>query len=152
VKSWSGLAVVFACLSLDEFCQIHELATAPVHRLLPAGGAFAFAWIIPGIAFVAIIGAIYWRFVFALPARIRWLAITSAAMFVGGAIGCEMIGSYIFSHAQGPSLLFDMEVVVEEVLEMTGVAVWIYTLLCYLAHHIKPTPALQIDFGERLHE
>lgn len=128
---WGMLSVIFAYLSLDEFMMLHEqLARLP---FLPAKeGVFFYAWVIPGLVIVAVFGALYTRFFWALPTRSKvWFA-ASGALFVGGAIGVEMMGGLYASQHGEISFTKAMIIAVEETFEMSGVALFIYALLDYL--------------------
>ena len=100
-RYWFGLSAIFLYLAYDEAARVHERLNGPMQNLFDASGALTFAWVIPAIVFVTMIGAIYLRFVFALPPIVRALVCTSAVVFLSGAIGIEMIGAYI---ADNPKL------------------------------------------------
>lgn len=144
-RAWAILAVIFVCLSVDEFSEIHEMAHHAMHYFANPTGFFYFAWVIPAMLFVAVLGLVYARFILQLPARIRLLAIVSAVVFVTGAIGFEMIGARISELQDENSVAYDLGVAVEEFLEMSGVAIWIYALLLYLSNHARPAPELHVS-------
>ena len=58
---WAALAVIFFCLAFDERAMFHERTIIPLRNLLGLGGIFHFAWVLPGMAFVAIVGVAYNR-------------------------------------------------------------------------------------------
>jgi glucan phosphoethanolaminetransferase (alkaline phosphatase superfamily) len=130
-RSWLGLSGIFLVLSLDEVGSFHEILTVPVQGLLGTSGVLHFAWVVPAAVFVAIVAMIYVRWFFALPGRTRMLAAGAGVLFVGGALGMEMVGALIASRGDGDTVLYMISTTVEETLEMTGVLVWIYTLLDY---------------------
>jgi hypothetical protein len=78
-------------------------------------------------------GGCFVHFIFRLPRRVRNLTLLSALTYVGGALGCEMIGGLLRAAGAGPSSWqFRLEIVFEETLEMSGVSLWICTQLSYL--------------------
>jgi hypothetical protein len=97
---WLGLAMIFAFLAADEFCEWHEKLIGPLRRALHPTGALSFAWVIPYAALVTLVGG----------------------------IGMEMVGSKIFTVYGWHSLPFDAETMLEEFMEMFGVALFVYAL------------------------
>ena len=136
VKHWYGLVAIFLYLSMDEALAIHERAIEPLQTALNTGGLFYFAWVIPGAVAVAAVGLIYMRFVFAQTALVKWGMIVAGAFYVGGALGLEMVGGLLFE-VYGPGPQTDLVSMAEELAEMTGVIVVIYTLV---EHLLTPRP------------
>ncbi|MEW5930224.1 MAG: hypothetical protein AB1941_22425 [Gemmatimonadota bacterium] len=132
VLHWKVLALLFLGLSVDEAAALHELLIEPVRGALGAGGLFYFAWVVPALAALAVLGLAYLRFLAHLPPQTRRLFLAAAATFVGGAVGAEMAGgAWVESrgfHNAGSALLWT----VEESLEMVGVVVFVYALLRHL--------------------
>ncbi len=134
---WFFLSGLFFLLSVDEVATIHECAIEPMRRLIDAQGVLHYAWVIPGGIFVLIVGAIMSRFLIALPARTRNLFLTAGAVFVGGAIGVEMISAYhAYSHGE-KNLLYSLIITFEEAMEMLGVIIFIHASLEYLCESVK---------------
>jgi len=131
-NSWRCLALIFSLLAIDEACAIHELFTAPLRESFGLGGIFYYAWVIPGMLLVAILGVRFLKWLLGLPRSTRNLFLLAAVMFIGGAIGIELIGSYVDASGSRHTLLYRLLIAVEESLEMTGVAVFIFGLLGYM--------------------
>jgi hypothetical protein len=128
---WAFLGAMFLLMSYDEAAGLHEKLIEPLRDLLGAEGFFYYAWVIPGIILVVIIFAAYLPFLFHLPPLFRWLFMLSGAIYVGGAIGVEMIsGNYI--EAYGRDLTYRLITTVEESFEMLGAWLFIYSLMKYL--------------------
>jgi hypothetical protein len=142
-RHWWGLAGLFAYLSVDEMASLHErLADLPF--LPETTGLFHYAWVIPGMLLVALFAVAYLRFFWHLPARWKGLFAGAAVLFVGGALGIEMLGGlYASLHGElhfGHALILTAE----EGFELFGVALFVYAVLDYLqAHGI----ALQVRVG-----
>jgi hypothetical protein len=134
-RRWFVLGLIFFYLSIDESAYIHEMFTEPLQIALNTQGYLYFAWVLLGIAFVGIVGLAYARFVWKLPPQTRWRFILAGAIYVGGALGVEVISANEWFKADGTSLLFSAIGTVEEFMEMTGVIVFIYALLLYLADY-----------------
>lgn len=91
---WVGLAVIFVGLSVVETTVINDRLVRPSQELFsPTSGFLSFGWVIPGMILVAIFGLSYLRFFFDLPGRTRWLFLLAGGLYVGGALGFEMLGS-----------------------------------------------------------
>ncbi len=129
---WGALAFIFVMLSLDEIASIHERTNVPIRNALDLSGAFYFAWVVPAAILVLVFAILYLRFVLALPRRSRWLFVVAGAIFVSGALGVEMIGS-VYASAHGRNdLVYALIASGEEVLEMIGLATFIYALTDYI--------------------
>lgn len=117
---------------MDEASSTHELLTGPVRRLFQTSGFLYFAWVIPGIVLVITVAIIYWRFLLHLPVRTRWLFVVAAAVYIFGVIGVELVaGRYVELYGRN-SLTYSFLAMFEEILEMTGIIVFIHALLDYI--------------------
>lgn len=133
VWGWAILTIGFSVMSLDEAAQIHEGLFGKLLSQTQEGEAFGwhYSWYILYIPFVALLLAAYVPFLRALPRRFLWLFLASGALYVGGAIGFEILEAYLIG--QGVSVIgVMMNIAFEETLELTGVALFIYSLLLYL--------------------
>ena len=128
-RHWAGLAILFTLLSLDEAVQMHEMLRHPMHEWFDLRGIFLFAWVIP--VFFAVVGfaAVYLRFWLRLPSRTRALFFVSGVLYVGGALGLELAGGALAESHGFESLRYSAVMIVEEVMEMVGVALFLYALL-----------------------
>ncbi|MBW1712142.1 MAG: hypothetical protein JRJ59_03240 [Deltaproteobacteria bacterium] len=131
---WLILALIFLALSLDEAAWVHEKFTDRIREIFDLSGIFYYAWVLPAIFLVIGFGLAYLRFVLALAPRTRSLFILAAALSVGGGLILEMGGGWIESSYGAESLLFRLETVAEEALEMVGMTVFIYALLDHIRH------------------
>lgn len=129
---WTGLALVFLYLSMDEGAAIHEIASTPIEEGFGTSGFFAFGWLVVGIPCVVILGLLYTRFLLHLPSRTRKLFILAGAMYVGGAVGIEGISANQFDSGGGITFTYLAIATIEEYFEMTGIVIFIYGLLAYL--------------------
>jgi hypothetical protein len=134
---WALLAAIFLLLSIDETIQLHEQTITPLRLLFHGRGIFYFSWVIPALAFLFFLGLAYLKFFFALSKRMRLLFFVSGLLYVGGALGMELVGGYYAQlHGQnniGYALLANFE----EVLEMTGVLVFLYTLMSIIRSEFR---------------
>ncbi|MEP1216098.1 MAG: hypothetical protein ABJM11_21265 [Marinobacter sp.] len=129
-KTWLLLSVVFLFLSLDEFAAIHELLIKPLREAVDTGGLLYFAWVIPYALLVILLGIIIAPTLWRLGTRYRVLFGTSAAIFLTGAIGIEMLGGNYFESQGGEAdLTYRLFQTAEESLEFLGLIFLVYTLL-----------------------
>jgi hypothetical protein len=77
------------------------------------------------------------------------LFVLAAALYVGGALGTEMVEAvYVEAHGRG-TLAREAICCVEELLEMLGVVVFAYALLDYLRKHVG---TVEIGFADLANE
>jgi len=127
---WFLLAFIFVALSLDEAASLHELLGQPVNEALANDAIGRFAWLLPALVLLMILAVGYVRWFFALPRDTRRLSGAAAALFLGGSVGAEVAGG-LTHHEEGVSPLYLSLMTLEELLEMSGVAVWVYALARY---------------------
>lgn len=142
-KYWWLLSFVFLFLSLDESISIHEQMTMPLRTAFHFEGFLFLSWVIPAGILVALLGAVLMKFLFRLPPATRYLMICAGFVYIAGAVGVEMVGAnYMFLKNNPTDIGLDFTYILittfEELLEMAGIALFIYTLLNYL---FEPRPA-----------
>jgi hypothetical protein len=138
---FTALGLFFLYLSIDEAASIHEIATGPVQRYLGTSGALYSAWVIPAMAFVLLFVAAFLRFFLSLPRKYQVLFALAGALYVGGAIGGEMLSWHyrfpVYDPSDPGALDFGYSLLehLEEACEMLGVGVFLSALLAYIADH-----------------
>ena len=130
---WRLLAVVFAYLAADELASFHEHLTDFVPEVVALTGVFRFAWVLPVIPILLVIGLLYLRFLWRLPPRTRGLFVLAGLLYIGGALGFEMVAGLVLERSPSAILPYLATTTLEETLEMFGVLVFVYALLDYLA-------------------
>lgn len=130
-RAWMGLAGLFALLALDETAQFHEQLVAPLRQALGADGLLRPAWVLPYAGLILLLVALYWRWFWALPRRMRRSLLLAATLYLGGAVGFEMLGGLKTSlRPDDPQLgLTALLCAGEEGLEMGGIVVLLGALL-----------------------
>ncbi len=141
---WTTLSLLLFGLSADEIAMLHELPIDPMREMFQFGGALHYAWVIPGAAFVVLVGLVYLRFMFNLPSRTRNLLIFSAVVFVSGAIGVEMLSGIQADQFGEENLDYALIVTIEEMLEMLGVVILVRALLDYIEREFGD---LRVEFA-----
>lgn len=129
---WYFLAALFLLLSFDEFASIHEKISAVLSARMENTGFMYFAWAAPA-GVVSLLGlAAFVPFIRSFPPRLAVLLVVSAAVFLAGAVGFEMIGGSVAEVEGIDSVRFRMLANIEEGLEIAGVLILIYVLLSHL--------------------
>lgn len=129
---WVGLAVVFLYIAVDDGAAIHENIIRPLRTALHTSGFLYFAWVIPFGIFVTVLALIYSRFIFSLPVRTRAMIILAGLIYVGGALGLEMIGGKWATLYGQENIAYELITTCEQSLQMVGILVFIYALLSYI--------------------
>ena len=143
---WVGLAFAFMAMGMDESFMFHERSMHIIREALQVSGWFYFAWVIPYAVLVLCFALVYCRFFFRLPVDTRKHIALAAVLYVGGAIGLEMLGGAWFS-AHGKDVVYYLLLVtIEEMLEMAGGIAFIYAFSCYIDRHL-PGLSLRITSG-----
>jgi hypothetical protein len=144
-RHWTVLAAIFCYLSVDEFVEIHEWLTA-IPWLHERHGFFYYGWVIPAAFLVAAFALSYLRFLFHLPLSTRIKVAWAGVIFVGGALGVELIlGRWTESHDED-NFIWCMIGLVEEAMEMMGSSLFLYALLEYLGR-IAPDLRIAVRSG-----
>lgn len=138
-RHWLVLAVLFAFLAADESASLHELLVDPMRRWGGeqfTTGLLHMSWMVPVLAVLVPLGLVYLRFLAALPRRTRGWLVGAAALYIGGAVGVEMlVGPYIERHGMQTDGYLGF-VLVEETMELAGILVLIHGLLGHAATSI----------------
>jgi hypothetical protein len=131
---WVVLSFGFLFMALDELASLHEKLGKPVNNLFGNRdlGAFSYGWVIPLIALVALLALFFWRFLMHLPFNTRRTFFIAAIIYIGGALGCELIEGYY--RALYGTLIYSAFTTIEESMEMAGVILFIWGLLVYIAN------------------
>ncbi len=132
---WAILAAGFVFMSLDEAVSLHEHLIDPMRHLLGGEhlGLLYFAWVIPGIALVAVLGMFFLPFMLRLPRRTAIAFALSAAIYLGGALGVELFEG-AWKEAYGHrNVVYHAFVTLEEAMEMAGVIFFINALMRHVA-------------------
>ena len=134
-RYWAGLALIFLFLAFDEGTKIHEQLSGVMERWVTPKGYLYWLWVIPYGFAVLVLAAVYLRFMIRLSRTTRYHFILAALLFLGGAIGLDMLqGREAYLNiGSDKTILYCVLYSVEEFLEMIGVAVFIYALLKNLA-------------------
>lgn len=128
---WIVLSAIFCYMSLDEFIEIHEYLN-DLGPLEGKHGILYFSWVIPALAVVLVFAVAYLLFLWHLPMETRIKVALAGIIYVGGALGVELIlGKWTDVHGED-NLGYALIDLVEETMEMLGSSLFLSTLLEYL--------------------
>ena len=127
---WTLLSRIFVFLALDEALQIHEILILPGlrHQIHPA---LASTWVIPyGLIALGLLWR-FRRFLTALPAKTSARFLRAGSIYLTGAIGMEMVGSFAVRSGliRLHSLWYGAITGIEESLELFGLILFLYALM-----------------------
>jgi hypothetical protein len=147
---WTGLAVMLFLMSADETASIHEMFNM---KALPMVNIDPDLWIVIAAPALLGIGALYFRFFMHLPARTRNLMLLAAGIYFFGALGFETIAinDVVQVLYRGYNAIYSLLTLIEETMEMVGVALLIYTLLGYIGREFRLV-RVEVDAAEPLVE
>lgn len=134
---WGLLGLVMLYVSLDEAVCLHERLSLPLRSTFGFGGVLYYAWLVPGITLTVAFAIGSLPFLRALPRRTAGILMTAGLIFLLGAAGVEMAEGWLADSGNNRSLLFALLVTLEEALEMSGVALFIYGVADYAAAHCE---------------
>jgi hypothetical protein len=142
------LTALFLLVSFDEFAGIHEKVSAALASMIDNTGLMYFAWAAPA-GVVSLLGlATFVPFIRSFPPRLSLLLVLSAAAFLGGAVGIEMIGGSVAELEGVDTFRYRMLTNNEEGLEIAGVLIFIYVLL---SHQESAEVAAHSEMKAQLH-
>ena len=145
------LAALFLGLSADEAASLHERVAHHLDAWLLPGGerggliAVTGVWLfVLGPIALAVLGTLFWRLSRLTGWRAGKLLLIGLVVFIGGAAGVELFAN--FADKGGGSMLYPLQVTLEELLEMTGVTLilWGSVTACQaITPHAAPAAQLQ---------
>lgn len=130
--AWAALAVGFAYLSLDEAAEIHEMWGLMVGDSVGQTGIFYYQWVVVALVLLPVLLLVFWRFLAHLDSRTRFGMVLSGVVFLGGAVGLELVGGALAANGGRGSYSYAMLNAAENGCELLGIAMFIATLLRYL--------------------
>ena len=126
---WWLLALAFCYISLDEAAELHE----DLSLLFDFGGVLYFGWVLPAAAVVVVMGILYVPFLRHLNPRTRWQFMLAGTIYVGGALGVELLLGYWTDIHGTKNLGYGLIDLLEESMEILGASLFFLALLEYLA-------------------
>ncbi len=144
-EKWVALKWVFVFLAFDEALQIHEIFIIQELRdMLPI--FLNIVWVIPYGILVIVFLNFFKSLIISLPTKIRTFTLISGAIYISGALGLEIVGNTLVREGQIRlhGISYGLIISLEETLEITGLIIFIHTLLRYIFNYQKQKVKLNI--------
>lgn len=140
-RPWLVLSVIFVLCAVDEILALHNKLSDPTRKVMQDHAGLQpmsdwdlylhWGWVIPGILFVSALGLYLLRWLLYLPGRVAIIFISSAILFLSGAIAMEMLGGPRIALFGRDDYLYMTYTTIEESLEFLGlmlfnVGLWYY--------------------------
>ena len=130
-RHWGVLGLIFLYLSLDEVVSLHERLSVFLETTFHLSGLLYYPWVLPAAVAVAVHATMYRPWLRDLPGWIRGRFVLSAVLFLGGAVGMEMLSGLQEECCGVDSIGYLLMVHGEELLEMSGVALFLHSLVLF---------------------
>lgn len=135
-RHWVGIALILCYLSADEGARLHEQSAGLLEALFATERMVTRSWTVIAAGMGLVVAAVYARFWWRCEPALRRHLAAGAGVFVGGAVGMELVGHDVVRRSFGAETHgpwpYQGAVHVEEVMEMGAVVLVIYAFLCYL--------------------
>jgi hypothetical protein len=149
-RAWIFITGLLLFMAVDEASAIHEIVNQLGQRRAEDGLRY-YLWVVPfggvALACIAILLPFWWR----LPASTKWWLAAAAALFIGCAIGLELIEASLVAAAGEEAAFLRWDVIAavtaEEGGEMLAVAMSIRALLHHLAMQQGHDGRVQVELG-----
>jgi uncharacterized membrane protein YhaH (DUF805 family) len=133
--TWLVLSAGFACMAIDEGWHFHERVGGALRAALGLERVplFHFAWVVPGLCAIAAVAIVSIPLLRSFPRDLRLRFLGAAALYLGGAVGMEMLGGPLAESRGLDDALYAVVTTLEETLEMVGAVAFLHALLLWLA-------------------
>lgn len=146
---WQSLAIIFLCLCLDELLSLHEAVITPLKRVFGFNGFLNNAWVVPAGILLVLFIFFFLKFFLSLPTPIKISVLLAGFLYIGGAMGMEMIsGKYSDLYGE-ENFNYEILVTIEESLEMFGIVALVNILLAYLKRYAINEVNTRINFSSQ---
>jgi hypothetical protein len=158
-RYWIVLSAIFCFFGFDEVFSFHNSAKHLVPLWFKHVGLFRLRWdlrwIVIGIPATILIGLFFVPFIRRLPRRTAFGIVVAGIVYVGAALGLEVVGGWWIGKHGRNNWTYSCEVVFEESLEMIGALMFIGVLLAYMERELNGRAqlgsfALQLETPEEL--
>lgn len=151
-RFWMTLSLIFLFLGLDEILRIHEKISGDSSYLSENFGIFLYSWIVYYGSALVLLVILFFKPLFSLPRATLLRFIAAGSIFVTGAIGMENFAGFIIATHELPEseiihspLIFSLYTI-EELLEMMGVAYFIYAVLKFYSSYKLPVELARANY------
>lgn len=128
-RLWLVMAIVLFGLSMDEAASFHEGVIMPLRNTFGFGGILFYAWVVPALICIGGLGLVLLPLLKRLPPRLFWRFALCGGLFIGGAVGMEMVGGWLDYEGYRATAFYALSTSMEEGLELLGMSLFLAALL-----------------------
>ncbi|MDK2982144.1 MAG: hypothetical protein PWQ55_2491 [Chloroflexota bacterium] len=131
---WGGLAALFLYLAFDKGTALHTYVFKQLRTWIRGWLPIfpRYNWIFTLTVMLIILGVFYIKFYRALPKQTRLLTVIALAVYYTGFLVIERFGDDYIAAYGANTLAYSVLVTLGKTLQMSGLAVAIYTLMDYM--------------------
>jgi hypothetical protein len=130
--AWLVLSIAFFYLGADEAAMLHD-RMGPVAMQAIGSQPNHVDWILPMGILAGAFGLYMIPFLFGIERATAAAFVIAGAVYIGGAVGVELLGKVVSERYGYESYPYALSVALEEGMEMLGVALFLRSILRYLA-------------------
>ncbi len=131
-RFWQLVAVLLLAAAADETVSFHEVLTLFLPGVQEMSPLLHFSWVVLALPLLAILALWCLPMMRHLPRVTFWGLVAAALLFVGGAVGLEMVAGLVIDRAGETSLAYRAVYILEDTFEMLGGAVFILVVLRHI--------------------
>jgi len=135
-RHWTALALILGYLSINELVRIQEVINPALTDTYHLNGLFTLSWVFPFSILVALFALAYLGFLRHLSHRFQVWFGTAGALYVGGALGTELLISLWYGSHGGDNLVYGLLNLAQASFEIVAVTVFLSALLAYISTEI----------------
>lgn len=138
-RHWRLLGAGFVVLSLDEAVSLHEDVGFKLRETLALdGGLLHFSWVLVAIPLVVVVALLLIPFLRSLPRRTALAFLVSGVVYVGGAVGAEIVAAAVIAEVGRDSAAYLVASTLEEVAELLGLTLFLAAVADHRLRHVVP--------------
>ncbi len=144
--NWFLSAALFLYLAFDDWFRLHEQigSILPEAVRIDRGNALS-GWLVFGLLLAMIGARLVYPLLQAISLKERAIMTVSAALFLSGALGCELIGWLHPAVENTREFAYGFLVGIEEMLELSGLSLFLWSLSRSLkSPHVESSEGLEI--------
>lgn len=122
---WGLLSAFFFVMALDDGAAVHERVNSFLEKRGGDGALWQRPWVYVGLAVVAALVVVVFDALRTLPRDLGRRVVLAGVVFLGGAVGMEVVGGLICESGDCRDWPFVVQVAVEESLELAGLSLFL---------------------------
>jgi hypothetical protein len=133
-RGWGVIAATLVLFSIDEVGAVHDAFNQDLSLRLETHGVLRYAWVIPAAVLVGALAIVVVPFVRRLPSAVARPITLAAVVFIGAAIGIELLEGWLDGRHDPASLGNTLVRGTQEILELVGALLGLSAMLGAAGH------------------